>query len=428
MMDWYQIISYLVTNEIRIVFGLFLVIKAINFSKLNKHILLLSFGGGILVSICTAFTIPQFYTLGVEICVLLAITYCHDRDKTKMCLFLFFFYEVGIALWEFLISAGLAVLLKEPQFTDSTTIKYMIAVWVVRLFMICMLLLMKRNKQHTQKDVIRFISIVAVTGLFGLITLSEQTIIPFSDDTLTQWIILSMLLVLAVLFYHINRQYEMEKEIAQCKEEQVKLIERDYQTLNRTYSENAKLYHDIHNHIEVLYCYLAQGKAKYAIRYLDDLRSPIQEMVQSVWIGDEAIDYLISSKLAFAEQHGIQTRVNIEFPQHTDIRSVDLIAILGNLLDNALEAAIKVNGDLRFLNLTIRRINNMLIIKVENSVSEIPVVIDGSLQTSKQNKSLHGWGLKSALNAAERYEGTVETSCNNGIFTTVATLSYNAVR
>ena len=56
---------------------------------------------------------------------------------------------------------------------------------------------------------------------------------------------------------------------------------------------------------------------------------------------------------------------NIEYPQHTNIRSVDLVAILGNLLDNALEAVESTEGKLRFINLTIRRINEMLIIKLE---------------------------------------------------------------
>ena len=70
--------------------------------------------------------------------------------------------------------------------------------------------------------------------------------------------------------------------------------------------------------------------------------------------------------MALAEQEHIKTKVNIEYPHNTNIRSVDLTTILGNLLDNALEAAQAAPDGLRFLNLTIRRINAMLIIKVEN--------------------------------------------------------------
>ena len=57
----------------------------------------------------------------------------------------------------------------------------------------------------------------------------------------------------------------------------------------------------------------------------------------------------------------------MEFPRHTNLQSADLCAILGNLLDNALEAAGQVaQPDQRFVQLTIRRIHQMLVIKVEN--------------------------------------------------------------
>ena len=45
----------------------------------------------------------------------------------------------------------------------------------------------------------------------------------------------------------------MEAEIAKLKQEQAEIVERDYQALRRTYADNAKLYHDLHNHIEAIY-------------------------------------------------------------------------------------------------------------------------------------------------------------------------------
>lgn len=174
--------------------------------------------------------------------------------------------------------------------------------------------------------------------------------------------------------------------------------------------------------------HLAEGDLPEAVRYCEDLRTPVREISGAVWTGDKALDYLISSKMALAEQEQIKTRVNIEYPRNTNIRSVDLTTILGNLLDNALEASKTAPAHLRFLNLTIRRINAMLIIKVENGYGDAPIENGGKLETSKADKSSHGWGLKSVQTAADRYDGTITTSYKDGVFQSVVTLSFQPVQ
>ena len=220
----------------------------------------------------------------------------------------------------------------------------------------------------------------------------------------------------------------MEKTIAQLEKDKNALLERDYQNLRNSYAANAKLFHDFHNHVEALYRYLSKSSTDEAIEYLEKLRTPMLGISQTAWIGDEAIDYLINSKIALASSQNIRVNTNIEFPRHTNIRSADLVAIIGNLLDNSIEATGGAEGSLRFINLTIRRINDMLVIKVENGCSSQPAVANGILQTSKTDKALHGWGLKSVRAAAERYDGTIETEYSDHTFRAVVTLSFEAVK
>ena len=101
-----------------------------------------------------------------------------------------------------------------------------------------------------------------------------------------------------------------------------------------------------------------------------------------------------------------------------------MTAVLGNLLDNAMEAVTKCSREKRFVNLTIRRIHQMLIIKVENSYAETPHRKEGQLETTKEDKQHHGWGLKSARAAVEQYDGTLETSFKENVFRAVATLYF----
>ena len=425
-MEYISAISYLLTNEMRLFLGLFLVAKVMNFLP-ERKLLFLSGFGGVLVTALQMAGLPTIGVLTVELLIITAVTWYCLRDKLNLCLFLIFFYEVGVGLWDFLLQAGLGIMFRSENFINPNAMEYLAGIWLVRLLMLIGAITLVKQ-EHPNAGTLRALSVLVILGMFGAVTLSEQTILPLNEDLVGTWIILSIILLFAILFYRVNQQREMEAEIAKLKQEQAEIVERDYQALRRTYADNAKLYHDLHNHIEAIYQCLIQGDTKEAVRYCEDLRTPVRQISQTVWTGDKALDYLISSKMALAEQEQIKTKVNIEYPHNTNIRSVDLTTVLGNLLDNALEAAKAAPENLRFLNLTIRRINAMLIIKVENGYGSTPVQEDGKLLTSKKDKAFHGWGLKSVQTAADRYDGTIRTDYKDHVFQSVVTLSFQPVK
>lgn len=423
-MSCYQIASFLFTNGLRIFLGLYLVIVVLKLSGDIKQVGVLSACAAIFITVLSCLTTRQIYLTGAEIVITMVIIRHLFKTELRIPFFLIFFYEITAALWEFMISAGLGVLFRSVDFLDTRLPEHIVAVWIVRVLMVGITFLAIKAREGRN----RIISMVAIAGFFGVILLSGQSIITIDDDQMTTWIIFSMLILVAILFFYLSSQYEMEKKIAHLEKEKNALLMRDYQLLENTYAANAKLFHDFHNHIEALHRYLEKDRTAKAIEYLEDLRSPIEAVTQPVWTGDEAVDYLVNSKIALATSQGVQVKCRIEYPQHTNIRSVDLVAILGNLLDNALEALEGTEGSLRFMNLTVRRINEMLIIKLENGCKAAPKIVSGELKTTKPNVDLHGWGLKSVRTIAERYDGIVETEYSSNRFCTVVTLSYEAVR
>ncbi len=505
MMEWYQILSYFLTNSIRGFLGLYLVCGLLSARMELRRTVMISAAAAAAITALPLLSISGAGVLGAEIILLAAASRVYlPREQTRMSLFLLFFYEIAAALWEFIISCLFAIAFRmgylarwcvshqamdafwpcltgqessaamvrgmeamtegylngpvgaafpEDQlwmrFLDSGAPEHLLAVWTVRLFML--VILISAVKKSGQKginslsahpsadiqndaksgrggaDVFRTASAIAVAGMICTVTLGSQTVIAIGEDELAMWNLLSVILMFSVLVYNLNRHYEAEKEIVRLKEEQAELLDRDYQSLNRLYSENARLFHDLHNHIELLHRHLTHGNVNEAVEYLEDLRGPVREITNSGWTGDEAVDYLIGNKTAAAQEQQIAAEVNMEFPRHTNIRSADLTAILGNLLDNALEAAKAAQGDRRFIRLTVRRINNMLVIKVENGCGAPPVSKQGELITSKTEGGLHGWGLKSVRAAAEKYDGIVETMYEDHVFRAVVTLSFEAV-
>jgi sensor histidine kinase YesM len=81
----------------------------------------------------------------------------------------------------------------------------------------------------------------------------------------------------------------------------------------------------------------------------------------------------------------------------------------------------------RFITLTIRRINNMLIIKVRNSAPAAPHFGEKGLESTKADGGLHGWGIKSIAAAADKYDGVIQTEYDDHVFQSVVSLSFEGV-
>nr|WP_325296142.1 ATP-binding protein [uncultured Oscillibacter sp.] len=429
MKDVFLLLSSMLTGAVRVLVGLTLVHRLLSVKRPDRKSIAAGLAGALALTVLLSLLhAPDFYRMALEAVLIAACAPRLQGAGLRMGLFVGIFYEIGVSFWSFLLSAGLGVLLRSQDFLNTGTLAGQSALWLLHGLLTVLAVWLSRDREINRKSAFRAVSALTLAGFLGVITLSEQTVLAIPDDTLYMWTILAVVLMMSVLVFNINRQYEVEKELAKLKSEQAELLERDYTAVNRAYQVNAKLFHDFHNHIGVLRQFLTHEKYGEAVRYLDELQAPVRNLTAAVWTGDETADYLINSKAAAAEADGIRFQVQVEFPRRTNIRSVDLCAILGNLLDNAIEAARQVeNPERRTVALTIRRIHQMLVIKVENSFAGAPVQEKGELKTTKTEGGLHGWGLKSAQTAAEKYDGMVRAGVSGEVFRAVATLSFQGM-
>ena len=429
MTDVFLLLSSMLTGAVRVLVGLTLVHRLLSIKSPDRKSIAAGLAGALVLTVLLSLLhAPDFYRMALEAMLIAACAPRLQGAGLRMGLFVGIFYEIGVSFWSFLLSAGLGVLLRSQDFLNTGTLAGQSALWLLHGLLAILAVWLSRGREINRKSAFRAVSVLTLAGFLGIITLSEQAVLAIPDDTLYMWTILAVVLMMSVLVFNINRQYEVEKELAKLKSEQAELLERDYTAVNRAYQVNAKLFHDLHNHIGVLRQFLTHEKYGEAVRYLDELQAPVRNLTAAVWTGDETADYLINSKAAAAEADGIRFQAQVEFPRRTNIRSVDLCAILGNLLDNAIEAARQVeNPERRTVALTIRRIHQMLVIKVENSFAGAPVQEKGELKTTKTEGGLHGWGLKSAQTAAEKYDGMVRAGVSGEVFRAVATLSFQGM-
>ena len=119
------------------------------------------------------------------------------------------------------------------------------------------------------------------------------------------------------------------------------------------------------------------------------------------------------------EKAGVELSVMADGEALASMSPTDLYALFGNALDNALEAARKVEeGRGRYISVVVRRAAGMVVVHVENSFAgEAPTFVDGLPQTTKADRANHGFGTLSVRRIAERYGGTATMACQGQVFT-----------
>lgn len=233
----------------------------------------------------------------------------------------------------------------------------------------------------------------------------------------------SLILVVCTLYFFLRvRETRREQEYTA---RQNRILEQNYQAAKEAYETNATLYHDMRNHFAMVQGYLTDGKVAEAQAYLEEINGWIDAYPKERWTGIGALDYILNQKKETAARQGTGMVIHAEYPADCQIDPVDLCAILTNLLDNAMEAcARQPEGESREITVTIRRINLFLIIRITNSSATAPAIKDGSLVTSKRDRRLHGWGLRSVKAAVEKYQGTMEITYSDLVYTVDVMLFY----
>ncbi len=409
------IASEIIASALRIILCLFFITRE---KPTVKNLIISVIGAVISCLILDYGSLPFLWLSAFEILVAMFCLKLADNSGKRKELFFCIMYEIGISLWVFIISEALTKFTEITAFSDRNELIGQLPLWVVNIVLIIAVLLICKGKEITLTTV----SLAAVFGILGVSVFSEGAA---SEDMAFTYLVFSVVFLSGIMVSRLSAQYETEKELAELKERQAELMERDYNVLNKAYSENARTFHDMHNHIGAVRSLLTAEKYDKAIEYLDNLQKPVSGIAANVWTGDETVDYLINSRIAAAENEGISFETQIEFPKNTSIGSADLCAVLGNLLDNAFDAVRKdeITADRR-ISLTIRRINRMLIIKVVNTFNGEINITNGKLRTTKTDGGLHGWGVESARTAAAKYDGTITTTAEDDIFTAVATLYF----
>lgn len=180
--------------------------------------------------------------------------------------------------------------------------------------------------------------------------------------------------------------------------------------------------HDYHNHIQSIKAMLAMQKFEELDAYLGTLEQDLDSIDIAIRTGNVGLDAILSSKVSIARKNNIEVNCTAKVPETLKISDVHLCAIVGNLLDNAIEACEKIKGGAdptlpaKFIRIYIGLFKEQLYISVSNSTNAKHRRRLNELVTSKLGE--HGFGLRRIDKIAEKYDGFVNRKNEPGIFAT----------
>lgn len=208
----------------------------------------------------------------------------------------------------------------------------------------------------------------------------------------------------------------LEKRVAAYQDD---LIEKHFEEVQSIYAKMRGWRHDYHNHIQALLALV--GDDDRTREYLWKLNKDLTEVDSVVKTGNVTADAILNSKLTLIKSKDIPVDAVAKVPDDLKISEIDLCAIIGNLLDNAIEAVLPLPREERFIRIYIGMTKAQLYISVTNSTASEPRKIGGKYLSTKGEG--RGVGLMRVDSIARRNGGTVNRQNESGVFATEVLLN-----
>ncbi len=196
---------------------------------------------------------------------------------------------------------------------------------------------------------------------------------------------------------------------------QSELIEKQVREIQNMYRQVRGWRHDYRNHINNMKIQLSQENYDGLSDYLNELADDLDTVDTVIKTGNVMADAILNSKLNVAEKMNVQLNVKANVPETLPMSDVELCSVLGNMLDNAVEACGTLPEEERFMRVYIGKLKGQLYLSVQNSAGKVRKE-KGSYLSTKEGE--HGYGLFRIDRVAKKYGGYVNRQNEEGIFAT----------
>ncbi len=196
---------------------------------------------------------------------------------------------------------------------------------------------------------------------------------------------------------------------------QSELIRKYCDEVKAVYTKMRGWRHDYHNHIQALQASMALGKYDEVNAYLHQLNDDLTSVDAVIKTGRVMVDAILNGKLNIAAQNEIPVNAKARIPDGTPVTDVELCAVIGNLLDNAIEENKKISRESRFIRVYIGQKNTQFYLICTNAAGKKQKRKESMFKSEKGES--HGFGLGRVKNIVNKYTGQFFADSEEGGFT-----------
>jgi len=219
--------------------------------------------------------------------------------------------------------------------------------------------------------------------------------------------------LLSVKLYNslaINLADRMRKEYL---EREVEAYRHEMNLMQISDRKEANLRHDLRHHLFEIEGLAKQGKTEKVCEYVDELRKTFADSKQIVHTGEYETDSLINYLIDSAKSYQIHVDCDIKIPEDIDVSQCKLNVIVGNLLENAIDAAAKSKE--KKIIFIMKFSGGVLFLQIKNSYEGIVKIENGRVHGKKSLKH-HGIGLRSVQDLIKEQKGSIDIEVTNDFF------------
>ena len=268
----------------------------------------------------------------------------------------------------------------------------------------------KSNTKISTRILLPVLPCWVISILLGFVFVWQCLVLKYEWNPLILVVLIGLLYTNIIMIYFTNKtseQAQLKKDF-EIAEHHYAMQQEYYDQLRVQQEETRALWHDISK-------YLRASQVDKSDEALQEVQQMLDSIAQVVDVNNRVVSVILNEYFQIAKDADVSIDIDVLVPTELFVTAADLYVLLGNTLDNAIEACTELPKEQRRITLKLKKHNSMLYYEISNPYDE--------KHLHRARGHYHGFGLKNVAKCVEKYRGKLDVNNSNGVFRVVAHLN-----